>query len=66
MTCVLPASRRVRHFSAPALPPLYATQWAAATAKFKDRPVLIYDVASRGSQSYLALARELEARRAAA
>jgi chromosome partitioning protein len=30
------------------------------------QPALIYDVASRGSQSYLALARELEARRAAA
>jgi chromosome partitioning protein len=30
------------------------------------QPALLYDVASRGSQSYLALARELEARRAAA
>jgi chromosome partitioning protein len=30
------------------------------------RPCLLYDLASRGSQSYIALARELEARRAAA
>jgi chromosome partitioning protein len=29
------------------------------------RPVILYDLASRGSQSYIALARELEARRAA-
>ena len=28
-------------------------------------PCVVYDVASRGSQSYIALARELEARRAA-
>jgi len=30
------------------------------------QPVILYDVASRGSQSYIALARELEVRRAAA
>ena len=30
------------------------------------RPVILYDVASRGSQSYIQLARELEARRPAA
>ena len=36
-----------------------------AEAPSFGHPVLLYDLASRGSQSYIALAREIEARRAA-